>query len=343
MKSLLKQVVSLTDHTRLAAGNSKPSGWYKEWFHFCVVGPQISAVINFSYLGDNRSGIPEGQFQPRVILLVHTGDWDGEVIAIPPEDVQIDPGKINLQFGHNYLVFEKGLFRLSIALETRPITVDLKIEPITFPLYRSRATIGSGAIDWLVVPRLNASGTIICQQQFYQLQNVPAYHDHNWGHWLWGQDFSWTWGFSLPADRSRVWSLVYSAMTNRARNQNHEHKLCIWKDDRLERIFALRDIQVRQKGYFKKRDIPKFPPIMKLLKPETTSDVPDFLDIQAEKGKDHLSCHFDIEDVAQIIIPNEVNLESTIINEVIGNIKVSGSVKQEEIEFEGKGFFEFLT
>jgi hypothetical protein len=341
--TLLNRVITLTDHTRLSEETAKHPEWYKEWYHFCIIGPHIEAVVNFSILRDNRSGVPNGSRQARVILLVHENNWDGEVIDIPTRDVRINPGRIDLHFGHHHMFFREGVFNLSLALETRPITLDLKIEPLTYPLLRSRATIGPGAIDWLVVPRMQASGTIICDQRVHHLVNVPAYHDHNWGHWLWGQDFAWEWGFALPTSGTDMWSLVFDCMTNRARSQTQELKLCLWKGDRLVRIFAHRDIQVVPQGYLKRQKVPKFPPIMKLIAPEMTTDVPRRLDIEANTGKDHLTCHFEAEDVAQIIIPNETDLGETVINEVTGTMEAWGNVKGDTVEIKGKGFFEFLT
>jgi len=341
--TLLKRVLTLTDHTRLSEEGSRDPNWYKEWFHFCVIGPQVEAVINFSILRDNRHGVPPGSRQARLILLVHDGGWDGEVVEFHPRDVHINPGRIDLQFGHQYLTYQKGIFHLSLSLENRPITLDLRIEPLTYPLLRSKATIGEGTIDWLVVPRLQANGTLVCGTRLHHLVNAPAYHDHNWGHWLWGQDFAWEWGFALPLRGTHTWSLVFDCMTNQARTETQDLKLSLWKGTRLVRIFAHQDIQVVPNGYLNLSHVPKFPPIMALVAPEMTTDVPHTLDIAAHSCNDHLDLRFQAQDVAQIVIPNETDLGETIINEVTGTIEARGQVKDEPVEMQGKGFFEFLT
>lgn len=356
---ILSRVVALTDATRLSEEPGERGRWYKEWFHFCVVGPQIQVVVNFSLVGDNRPASPPEKRQARVTLLVHeqsdgkgsawdggptaSSGWDGDIYEIEPRDVEIAAGRIDLCFGHNRLVFEDGAFHVSVALESRPLTLDLHIRPLTYPLLRSRAPIGPGAIDWLVVPRLQAAGTIVVDRRVYRLQDAPTYHDHNWGSWLWGHDFAWQWGFALPADRAAPWSLVFECMTNRARTQMQQLKLCVWKGDKLARIFAHQEVEVAPQGYLPSRRVPKFPRIMALVAPEWTTDVPRRLDVEAVSGNDHLRCHFEAQDVAQIVVPNETDLGETIINEVIGQVWAEGRVKGQSVSIEGEGFFEFLS
>jgi hypothetical protein len=50
-----------------------------------------------------------------------------------------------------------------------------------------------------------------------------------------------------------------------------------------------------------------------------------------------------MEDLAQLVVPNETNLGETIINEVVGTVKAAGRLNGEKFDWEGRGFFEFLT
>jgi hypothetical protein len=339
----LSRVIALTDNLRLAESASLHPERYKEWHHFCVLSAQAEVVLNFSIMRDNRPAAPANTYLARLILLVHEAGWDGDVIEIPWREVELNPGRIDLRFGQNYLRFEHGVYKISIALETRPITLDLTIRPITYPLLRSRAGIGSGAIDWLVVPRLEAEGVLVCDRRVHLLKSAPAYHDHNWGHWLWGEDFAWEWGFALPVLSGTPISLVFDRVTNRARSQVQELKLSLWKNDRLVRIFAHHEISSLPKGYLAQAQVAKFPRIMSLIVPQVTTDVPRSLEITAESGSDYMSFCFESEDLAQLILPNETDLGETVINEVVGTVHASGLLKGEKVVFEGKGFFEFLT
>src|SRR5690606_22688066 len=140
--------------------------------HFCIMGPEIRAVVNFSLM--NRPGALGYSRQARVTVLVEeAGAWDGEVFEIDPREVSLSPGRVDLRFGHNSLALREGLFRISAALDQRPITVDLQLRPLTYPLMRNRAPIGAGVIDWLVLPRLQASGVIVVERRVHRLEQAP--------------------------------------------------------------------------------------------------------------------------------------------------------------------------
>jgi hypothetical protein len=339
----LARVIALTDHVRLPVPRDANADWSKEWYHFCIIGPRIQAIVNLSLTYDTWSAASPGERVARVILLVREGTWDGGVDTIPFRDVQAHRGHVNLRFGQNSVCFQDGVFRLSIALESRPITLVLKLRPIAYPLLRRNTPLGAGMINWLVVPRLSATGTITVGKCVHELHEVPAYHDHNWGHWLWGHDFAWQWGFALPDGADMPWGVVFDQMTNRARTETAELKLSLWKHDTLHRLFLHEEIAVQRAGYLPPGRVPKFPPVMALLAPERTTGVPRYLEVTAATGDDHLRCRFEAQDAAQLIIPNETDLGVTIINEVGGRLELEGQVKGEPVALEGKGFFEFFT
>lgn len=341
---VLSKIVAQTDYIRFAPLEIGGSVRQKEWHHFCVVDGKISVVLNLNLSGDTRPAAkPELQLA-RVILLVNDGTWDGDVDTIPPRDVSVSLAKVDLSLGHNRVEFRDDCFHLSIALQDRPVTLHLQLYPVALPLLmRSDTPIGAGRINWLVLPRLLATGTIVTGDRIYHLEDAPAYHDHNWGTWLWGHDFAWEWGFALPESIDIPWSLVFDRTTNRARNKTLELTLALWRGDTLHRVFTQHEIQVRSSGYLDLENVPKIPRVMALISPERTTDIPRSLEIQARNGKDHLTARFESDHIAQIVIPNETDLGNTIINEVAGRISLEGSVKGETIEMQGRGIFEFLT
>lgn len=347
---LMPQVIALTDYFRLPLSIENEAHRHKEWHHFCVVHPDIQAIVNLSLMRDIRN---EAGWTARLIALVKEGfGWDGDVDTIPSRDVRARRGKIDLAFGHNSLLFQDGRFYLSLALENRPITMQLQIRPASYPLMRRNTNIAGGKINWVVVPRLLASGAIVVGQSVYRLDNTPAYHDHNWGSWCWGEDFSWQWGYAVPQQIESPWSVVFDRLTNRGRNSVLELKLSLWKNQKLHRLYMQDEIGIQQSGFVsqtrqgefaKEARLAKFPRPMALLAPERATDVPRRFEITAERGNDRLQCRFEAEDVAQIILPNDTDLGVTIINEVSGVMSVEGMVSGEAVVMEGRGFFEFLT
>jgi hypothetical protein len=259
-------------------------------------------------------------------------------------DVALQTDDMGLSFGHNSVRFEDGQFVISAMLQERPISLNLRLNPVTLPLtVRSHTRIGEGTINWLVVPRLQATGSITVGSRSFALTNAMAYHDHNWGRWLWGHDFAWEWGFALPSNAVEQWSLVFDRTTNRARTQVLELTLALWKGDRLHRVFSQREVTVHPIGFLPPRRPPKYPRVMAVLAPETTADIPRQVTIKANRGEDYLECTLEPEDVAQLVIPNETDLGVTVINEVRGWLRISGVIGGETIASQGRAIFEFLT
>lgn len=343
-QGMLARLIAQADRFHLPLPFGPRASWYKEWHHFCILGSDVQAILNLNLSGDVRPGATHGAQLARVLLLAHGRAWSGDVDSIPMRDVVVRPGFIDLRFGHNMARFENGIFELSAALQDYPVGLVLQLRPVTLPLLmRSNTPIGPGTINWLVVPRLFASGTITIGQRVHVLNEVAAYHDHNWGKWLWGHDFAWEWGFMLPDQADVPWSVVFNRTTNRARSHVLELTLALWKGEALYRIFTQDEIKVHSTGYLSLSRPPKLPRVMALVAPESTADIPSFLDITATTGDDYLLYHFESEDAAQIIIPNDTDLGVTIINEVAGHARLEGVVRGEPIEMEGKTIFEFLT
>ncbi len=343
-RGMLARLIAQNDHFRLPLPFGPRAGWHKEWHHFCILGSDVQAILNLNLSGDMRPGATHGAQVAHVILMIYGHAWSGDIDSIPMRDVVVRPGLIDLRFGHNMVRFENGIFELSAALQDYPIGLVLQLRPVTMPfLMRSNTPIGPGTINWLIVPRLFASGTITTGQRVHVLNEVAAYHDHNWGKWLWGHDFAWEWGFMLSDHADVPWSIVFNRMTNRARSRTLELTLTLWKDEAIYRLFTPDEIKVRPTGYFSLSRLPKLPRVMALVAPESTADIPSSLDITAARGDDYLLYHFEPEDAAQIIIPNDTDLGVTIINEVAGHARLEGVVRGESVEMEGKTIFEFLT
>lgn len=335
---LLHRLIQGSGHLRRPV----PGVSHKEWLHFCVTGESLEVIANFSLM----DGVP------RVALIVRTGkdQWHGDVELIPPDLAHVERGTMNLDFGHNTLRFTERGFELSIALSDRPLTAKLVLEPRTMPLLRPNTPLEGGAIHWVVVPRLSARGTVIVGRERFELDRAPAYHDHNWGQFAWGDDFAWQWGFGLPASGSSAsdhdedaLALAFVRLIDRARASDVGHGLFFWRGDRQERIFREGELTVTPSGYLRKSAIKKFPAPMALLAPEQLTDVPAKIGILARGRGDEVEAVFTSEELVQLVIPNDRDLGVTVINEVSGRYAVRGMLNGRTIEFQGRGFFEVLT
>lgn len=340
----LHHTIRATDHFRFPGAEHPNPEWFKEWHHFAVITPDVEIILNFNVSVDVRPTIPPKSLLGRMVLLVRDSrGWDGDIDTFQPDEIILKTGNINLQLGQNTTIFNQEGFKISAALENRPITVKLHLIPAAYPILRRRTPVGQGSISWLAIPRLIAHGEVTIDRNVYRFRDASAYHDHNWGNWLWGHDFSWHWGYALPETLQQPWSLIFDHLMDSTRNHLLELRLAVWKNAVLQRLFLHGEIITRQQSFVQRGDIRKFPRVMTLVAPQRTTDVPRVLSIHAASKDDYMDCVFEAEDIVQIVIPNETDLGVTIINEVSGTLSTEGRIKGEPISILGKGFFEFLT
>lgn len=316
---------------------------HKEWLHFCVYGPEVDVLVNFSVVDDARPGAAPGAELARITVLVRDKGWDGDVDLYPADEVFVRGGGIEARFGQSSVVYRDGQYHLDVKLRERPIAVRLRLTPVTVPSLANNIQLDAGPpINWLVVPRLLAEGVTIIDGREHRFRDAPAYHDHNWGRFAWGRDFAWEWGFGLAHDPSVPWSMVFVRLSDRAHTKALMQALFLWKGPRQHRVIRAGDVEVRHEGLLEPRRVLKIPRVMALIAPSVLTDVPRCLDIRAEADGDALHARFEASDLAQVVIPNDGDLGVTIINEVSGTVRVEGEVRGERVFLEGRAIFEFL-
>lgn len=331
-----------TDWLRRSASLAGGPRGHKEWWHFCAYGPEVDVLVNFSLVDDVREGSPPGAEFARVTLLARDRGWDGDVDLYPADEVAADGGGLSLRFGDNVAEFRDGAYRLRARARRRPIEVDLTITPTALPSLANNITLDPGPpINWLVVPRGEATGTVTVGGRAHALERAPAYHDHNWGRFAWGRDFAWEWGFGLP-QRDEPWSVVFVRLSDRARTLARMQALFLWRGARQHRVMRGSELTVTRGGLLRPERVLKVPRVMGLVSPSTATDVPARLEVEAVADGDRVECVFTASDLAQVVIPNDHDAGVTIINEVSGAVRVEGEVRGERVRMEGRAIFEFL-
>ncbi len=316
---------------------------HKEWLHFCAFAEGLEVLVNFSLMDDRRPAANPGDEHHRIVALLKTDHWRGGIKTIPSDRVQVKRGGIHLNYDGDRVEFADGRFDIEAQLPEQGFGVSMTLEPLTQPLLRMNTPLDEGDIHWFVVPKLKAKGTVWVEGQAIPFTDAAAYHDHNWGRFLWGHDFGWQWAFGLGEGSSEAWSVVLVRLTNRARTQDLGHGLFLWRGQSPYRTFREGELSIKSTGWHAQAPALALPPVMALLKPEQTTDVPGALVIHARSGQDELRCEFKAEELVQIHIPTEVKLEVTTINEVSGRFSVQGTVGGERLDIQGRGYFEHLT
>jgi hypothetical protein len=339
----IARAVESRDYLRRPSPFAAVPPGHKEWLHFAVYAEGLDLLVNFSIVDDIRPRAPRGAELGRLTCLVRSKGWDGDVDAWSAEAIRAPSGELDVTIGPSSVRFEGGVFRIQAELKRRPIRMDLTLRPVTFPSEANNIDVEDGPpINWMVLPRLVASGIVEIGDEIHRLNEAPAYHDHNWGRFRWGRNFAWEWGYALPAEKDNPWSVVFVRLTDRGHVTCLMQAVFVWKGCRQHRVFRDRDLTVQHAGFARPSSLFKLPRIMGLVSPERTTDVPSRLIVDARQGGDCLHFEFEAEDVGQVIIPNDDDLGVTIINEVSGELQMEGSLDGAPVSLTGRSICEFL-
>lgn len=323
--------IARTDHLRFSPALARRIHGFKEWTYFCVTSPDVDLLFTFTFL--DRVDLPaQHQWPPaRVVALARTraGRWQGGVDEVPPSAVQAKPGRVDLAMGTNELHFKAGAYSLIARLASQPIEAHLRLRPLALPAVGTSVRMGTAEpMRWIVVPRLETNGVVTLGGDRYEIEGAPAYHDHNWGAFSWGGDFAWEWGLILAPNGATPWTVIFSRISDRARQRVLSQAILVWRDDGQCRAFRDDEISVRESGLLRGGARLRVPRVMSLVEPATAADVPLELLVRAESGDDRVEVRFTSSDFAEIAMPNETrDLGSTLLCEVRAEAEVRGSIR----------------
>jgi hypothetical protein len=345
----INAALSRGDRVRRAPRPFEDPGGHKEWFHFCIYGDGFDLLINFSLVDELHGAPPNpGPRAPRheaarLTILVREQRWIGEVDRYPAAEVWAPAGSCEIVMGDNRMRWGGGVYHLRAKLRDLAVEVDLVLRPVTMPSIIHNVAVRDGPpINWLVIPRLLASGVLRVEGREHRFGDVPAYHDHNWGRFRWGRDFAWEWGFGLPRLPSNPWSFVFVRLSDRAHTRVMMQGVFLWRGAREQRVLRGSEFSVTRVGLLRQAQITKMPRAMALIAPGTAIDVPERLILEANTGDTRFTATFTSHEAAQVIIPNDDDLGVTIINEVAGSLRVRGCCRGEDFTIECPTIFEFL-
>lgn len=314
---------------------------YKEWQHFLVHARDVHLLVNFSLIDDTWTG---GAEVGRVIALARREGWEGDVERIAPEDMDLAAGRIDARFGRHAMRFDGRSYHIEVELARRPLKAHLRFDPTSVPAVAwNQPLAASRSLSWLFVPRLEATGEIELRGERFAFERAPAYHDHNWGHFRWGDDFSWEWGSALSWDPACPWSLVYMRMADRRRTRVICQGLYLWRNESHHRVFRDRQVSVQWQGPWRSGRSLKVPRVMGLLSPGEGGDLPNRIEVRGVSGDDEVTLAFEPADAAEVVMPSEVApTEIAALHECWGRVRAWGRVGGEEVALDGPGVFEFV-
>ena len=334
--------VARADFVRLPLqGEANPAG-YKEWHHFVVQRGPLRVLLNLSLM--NEPDRPHGsRVVPRVVAIVHDDAWIGTVERYPSDAARIGPDLCSLAIGDTQLTIGADRYDLSVDVPSRGIAGRIELVVASRPFAVHNQPLGAGRLSWLFVPRLLATGWLSIGGRTYEFVDDAAYHDHNWGRFLWGDDFGWQWGSVLPAADGDPWSFVFMRMTDGKGHRALSQALYVWHGDEPAAMFRDTDLQVRTSGLLGRPPDCTLPAPMGIVLGGSLSDIPRRVDIEAGNGNGRVEMSFEPHAYARVARPSETDIDrSVVLDETSGAAWATGSLRGRRIEFDGPGVFEFL-
>jgi hypothetical protein len=314
----------------------------KEWLHFVVQASGLDLLANFHRDEPAGDGTEVARYTVAVVARTADGVWHGDVEEVPAAQVRLSSGRLSLRYGTSSVRPHGRGLRLR-AQGRSGVEADLTLEARTYPMFAPNVVVdGRPAMHWFVVPRMRASGRVRVGSVEIELRDACAYHDHNWGEFLWGGDFAWNWGFVTPAAEDEPWSLVLLRLTDRARLRDSMRSLVLWDGERQVRVFRGEDLQIETEGLLRARNLVKLPRALALLSPGEVTDVPQRFVARTARGRESVEVEVIARDTMQFVVPNDANLGSTLIHEVVATASVSGRVDGRAFAFERPCVFEFV-
>lgn len=319
-----------------AATRSLP---FKEWQHFVVQRDDLRVLINFSLLVEGHGG-SERRLSPQTIVLVHASDDVSVLDRSDANNFSVSEDLRSMRIGSSQMWISSTGYRVQIHADDGRVQADLNFVPTSKPFIVNNQPVGQGRLSWLFVPHLVASGWIATDTGVYQLDNEIAYHDHNWGHMYWGDDFSWMWGSVLPSHIDG-WTAVAMRMTDRNCHRSYAQALYLWKGAEPVGVFRDNQLTLRHGPPLQAHASGYLPPIVRALAP-ASSDVPARLTVAATDGADRVQLTFTSERYTRIGFPDELTTDRMcLLDEASGHAHIDGSIGGVTFTQDCSGFFEF--
>ena len=184
-----------------------------EWHYFNLVsGPDEWWYVTF-LVGGEVSLTERGDRWGGRMLVTHRrpdGRHDRYTAEVPAARVEFDTARADVTIGESFVRQRDGEYRLHAQARGggRTVWLDLVVRPDRNRFFPPVELSDDQLVSGYVVPALSASATgrICVGGRCSEVNDVPAYHDHNWGVW---RDVTWEWGSARGERLSLLYGGVY--------------------------------------------------------------------------------------------------------------------------------------
>lgn len=340
-----QRLIEATDFLRLpciSAVATRSAAPYKEWHHFLIQDGEHLLLVNFSVSEEPLAVDGPCTWVGRLTWLECNGTtFRGDMLVFPSERLRLSAGALHVGFGANAIRFENGRYELSLELEDGDTLIELTLVPGSPPVLTNNLSLAPGRpLCWLAVHRLAAWGLVRHRGTTRHLRGAPAYHDHNWGRFAWGDDFTWEWG-TLLAEGPVGLSLV--RLTDRARSRSTLRSIQLWHGAEVLHAFQDEEVVIEHHGRARPSHVFKRPGPMALLHPDTALDVPVRIEIVCRSEDASLRMSLELRALAQLLMPDELGRDTvTVLNQCVMDVTLDARVRGTTIHTEAPGVVELI-
>jgi hypothetical protein len=312
----------------------------RRWLHYAFLSRDgtLGLVANVADLGPGIDA-SAGQRRTSILLLYRQGHgWESSEFNADT----LAPLWSAFRLPHRFL--RPGPFHLRSTSGTPE--VELTLERTSRPCTSQCAPFsGAQHLRWQSEPGVIARG----RWRFagVELGTVEAigYHERVRGYWGWPELGSWVFGFANdPSPGSTAappGAVVFTLIQPSSPADETNASVMIWRDGRLVRHFARRQISVAVRGELDSSRVTQVPGLAGMFGVPPMEPIPRRLVIAAASADDRIVVDFACESAARVVISSETSLRPFSVHEVIGHVAVDGTVGGRKVAFETTGIVEF--
>lgn len=321
---------------RLGGLRGRPAaGAGQEWLHLSLRQGELDLIVNLSLAW--QAGSEQAVDEARVMVIAGEGGrFVGALHQPSAARARLGPSAITLEGHRLQIVGDTLTVEISGALP-----LSLTLQATLPPDLSHRLPLGGGAtLDWLVLPRMRCvEGWVDLPGGRRILDGAIAYHDHNWGAFSFGQDFSWEWGFVLPEEADQDWAIVFSRLGDRAQHRTRSQGLLFYQGGRLRAAFTGGELQIEATGALRRAPGLTLPPAAGLVLPPQGLGVPGGWTVRARAPGRSLSLSLVAGSTARIATPaGDEGL--TLVYEVLTTAQIEVNLHGAELRAIGRGVTE---
>lgn len=194
---------------------SRPDSTWGEWHYFnLVVSPNEWFYITYLIGGEVPSGEWGGQ-----VLITHRrrdGLYERFDLPAPSARVRFDTSGADVSISESSVRQRNGTYELHAQATGKAgtLSIEASLTPGPNRYFPPVELRDDEFLSGYVVPALSAkaSGRVCLGGRCRSFNDVPAYHDHNWGVW---RNVTWEWGTGEGADFNLLYGGVYGSPQER--------------------------------------------------------------------------------------------------------------------------------